>query len=79
MTIVNADRPIYRKLLWSGDQITGAIFVGQANDLGMLNDVGMVKGIMQTKSALGPWKELFARILSIFADHTWLPKWAKSW
>jgi NAD(P)H-nitrite reductase large subunit len=57
MTIVNADRPIYRKLLWSGDQITGAIFVGQANDLGMLNDVGMVKGIMQTKSALGPWRE----------------------
>jgi NAD(P)H-nitrite reductase large subunit len=57
MTIVNSDRPIYRKLLWTGDQITGAIFVGQANDLGMLNDVGMVKGIMQTRSALGPWKD----------------------
>jgi hypothetical protein len=57
MTIVNADRPVYRKLLWSGDQITGAIFAGQANDLGMLNDVGMVKGIMQTRTSLGPWKE----------------------
>jgi NAD(P)H-nitrite reductase large subunit len=57
MTIVNADRPVYRKLLWSGDQITGAIFAGQANDLGMLNDVGMVKGIMQTRASLGPWKE----------------------
>ena len=56
MTMSNADRPIYRKLLWSGDQITGAVFVGPASDLGMLNDVGMVKGIMQTKTAFGDWK-----------------------
>src|SRR5439155_12059884 len=51
MTIRNADRPVYRKLLWTGDQITGAVFVGQPTDLGMLNDVGMVKGIMQTRAA----------------------------
>jgi len=57
MTISNPDRPVYRKLLWTGDQITGAVFVGPANDLGMLNDVGMVKGIMQTRTAFGPWKE----------------------
>ncbi|HXG11225.1 MAG TPA: FAD-dependent oxidoreductase [Gemmataceae bacterium] len=57
MTIINPDRPIYRKLLWTGDQITGAVFVGPANDLGMLNDVGMVKGIMQTRTALGAWKD----------------------
>jgi hypothetical protein len=57
MTIVNRDRPIYRKLLWDGDQITGAVFVGPANDLGMLNDVGMVKGIMQSRTGLGTWKE----------------------
>ena len=57
MTIVNAERPIYRKLLWNGDQITGAVFVGPANDLGMLNDVGMVKGIMQTRTPLGNWKD----------------------
>jgi NAD(P)H-nitrite reductase large subunit len=57
MTISNADRPVYRKLLWTGDQITGAVFVGPANDLGMLNDVGMVKGIMQTRTAFGPWKD----------------------
>ncbi len=57
VTICNADRPVYRKLLWTGDQITGAVFVGPANDLGMLNDVGMVKGIMQTRTALGAWKE----------------------
>jgi NAD(P)H-nitrite reductase large subunit len=57
MTIRNPDRPIYRRLLWTGDQITGAVFVGPANDLGMLNDVGMVKGLMQTRTALGAWKE----------------------
>jgi NAD(P)H-nitrite reductase large subunit len=57
MTISNPDRPVYRKLLWTGDQITGAVFVGPANDLGMLNDVGMVKGMMQTRTAFGPWKD----------------------
>jgi NAD(P)H-nitrite reductase large subunit len=57
MTIRNPDRPVYRKLLWTSDEITGAVFVGPANDLGMLNDVGMVKGIMQTRTALGAWKE----------------------
>jgi NAD(P)H-nitrite reductase large subunit len=57
MTIRNPDRSIYRKLLWTGDQITGAIFLGPANDLGMLTDVGMVKGIMQTRTPLGEWKE----------------------
>jgi NAD(P)H-nitrite reductase large subunit len=57
MTISNADRPVYRKLLWTGDQITGAVFIGQASDLGMLNDVGMVKGLIQTRTALGAWKE----------------------
>jgi NAD(P)H-nitrite reductase large subunit len=57
MTIRNADRPIFRRLLWTRDQLTGAVFVGPANDLGMLNDVGMVKGLLQTRTALGPWKE----------------------
>ena len=48
---------VYRKLLWTQDQLSGAIFLGQANDLGMLTDVGMVKGIMQTQTGLGEWKE----------------------
>src|SRR5262249_50297444 len=30
MTINNPERPVYRKLLWTGDQITGAVFVGQS-------------------------------------------------
>lgn len=57
MTMSNASRPVYRNLLWSGDQITGAIFVGQATDVGMLTDVGMVKGILQTKTRFGEWKD----------------------
>ena len=57
MTIANPDRPVYRKLLWTGDQISGAVFAGQATDMGLLNDVGMVKGIIQTRAALGAWKE----------------------
>jgi NAD(P)H-nitrite reductase large subunit len=56
MKIVNPDRPVCRKLLWTGDRLTGAVFVGPANDLGMLNDVGMVKGILQTRTPLGEWK-----------------------
>lgn len=57
MTILNPERPVCRKLLWTGDRITGAVFVGPASDLGMLNDVGMVKGLLQTRTALGAWKE----------------------
>jgi NAD(P)H-nitrite reductase large subunit len=59
MTICNPDRPLYRRLLWTGPdaRIIGAIFVGPANDVGMLNDVGMVKGIIQTRTPLGQWKQ----------------------
>ena len=58
VTVVHNDaRPVYRKLVWDDDVITGAIFVGPANDIAMLNDLGMVKGLIQTKSALGPWKK----------------------
>ena len=48
---------VYRSLLWTDDRITGAMFVGQANNVGMLTDVGMVKGMMQTQISLGPWKD----------------------
>ena len=57
MTIDNPAGFIYRKLLWSDDRISGAIFTGRANDIGMLTDVGMVKGLMQTQTRLGPWKK----------------------
>ena len=57
MTIAHPEGYVYRKLLWTGDRITGAIFQGRANDLGMLTDVGMVRGILQTQTPLGAWKE----------------------
>jgi NAD(P)H-nitrite reductase large subunit len=56
MTMSNPSQSIYRSLLWTDDRITGAIFVGRAQDVGMLTDVGMVKGMMQTQTALGGWK-----------------------
>jgi NAD(P)H-nitrite reductase large subunit len=60
MTISNATRFVYRKLLWRDDQMVGAIFAGRADDMGMLNDVGMVKGILQTLTRLGTWKQYLA-------------------
>jgi len=59
-TISNPAGSIYRKLLWHDDRLVGAIFTGQANDMGMLTDVGMVKGILQTQTALGAWKKYLA-------------------
>jgi NAD(P)H-nitrite reductase large subunit len=56
-TIDNPAGYIYRKLLWTDDRISGAIFAGRANDMGMLTDVGMVKGLLQTQTRLGPWKK----------------------
>ena len=56
-TIDNPDGFIYRKLLWTDDRISGAIFTGRAGDLGMLTDIGMVKGLMQTQTRLGPWQQ----------------------
>lgn len=61
MTMVNAQGHIYRKLMWTGDELTGAMFVGGANDVGMLTDIGMVKGIMQAHTKLGPWKDYLAK------------------
>lgn len=55
--IQNEANLIYRKILWRGDQIVGAIFTGKASDVGMLTDLGMIKGFMQTQTKLGVWKE----------------------
>jgi NAD(P)H-nitrite reductase large subunit len=55
-TICNASRPVYRKLVFDGDHIVGAILAGPAEDISMLNDMGMVKGFIQSKASLGPWK-----------------------
>jgi NAD(P)H-nitrite reductase large subunit len=53
---VKADRPAYRKLLWRGDRLTGAIILGPSSDIWTTNDVGMLKGLVQSGVALGRWK-----------------------
>ena len=55
-TIASESGSVFRRYLWTGDEITGAIFVGEANNVGMLTDVGMIKGLMQTRTKLGNWK-----------------------
>lgn len=57
ITICSPEGHVYRKLLVNGDEITGAMFTGRANDVGMLTDIGMVKGLMQTRTKLGQWKQ----------------------
>jgi NAD(P)H-nitrite reductase large subunit len=47
---------VYRKLVWDGDRITGAIIMGPARALWATNDVGMVKGLIQSGVHLGEWK-----------------------
>jgi len=53
---VKADRPAYRKLLWRGDRLTGAIILGPSSDIWTTNDVGMLKGLVQSGVSLGAWK-----------------------
>ncbi len=50
------DRHAYRKLLWHGDRLTGAMLTGLAEDVWTTNDVGMLKGLIQTGAHLGRWK-----------------------
>jgi NAD(P)H-nitrite reductase large subunit len=56
VSALRADRTAYRKLLWRGDRLVGAVLVGRANDVWTTNDLGMLKGLVQTGRALGRWK-----------------------
>jgi len=53
---VKADRPAYRKLLWRGERLIGAIILGPSSDIWTTNDVGMLKGLVQSGVGLGSWK-----------------------
>ena len=55
------ERWAYRKLLWRGDRLIGALILGIANDLWTTNDVGMLKGLVQSGGHLGAWKEHLRR------------------
>jgi NADPH-dependent 2,4-dienoyl-CoA reductase/sulfur reductase-like enzyme len=50
------ERPGYRKLLWHGERLTGAMLLGRAQDVWTTNDVGMLKGLVQSGVRLGDWK-----------------------
>lgn len=47
----------YRKYLLHDGKITGAIYIGEANETWEGNDLGMLKGMVQSGVALGDWKE----------------------
>jgi NAD(P)H-nitrite reductase large subunit len=53
---IKPERPAYRKLLWHGDRIIGAMLLGRSSDVWTTNDVGMLKGLVQTGTPLGNWK-----------------------
>jgi NAD(P)H-nitrite reductase large subunit len=58
MIAVKPDRPAYRKLLWRGDRLVGAIILGPSSDIWTTNDVGMLKGLVQTQMPLGRFKDM---------------------
>jgi NAD(P)H-nitrite reductase large subunit len=61
VTGLRKDRPAYRKLLFTGDKLTGAIILGPSADIWTTNDVGMLKGLVQSQVSLGPWKTYLER------------------
>jgi NAD(P)H-nitrite reductase large subunit len=61
ITGLKKDRNAYRKLLLTGDRLTGAIIIGRSNDIWTTNDVGMLKGLVQTGVSLARFKDLLRR------------------
>jgi len=50
------DRSQYRKLLFQGGRLTGAVICGPAADIWTTNDVGMLKGLVYAGGDLSAWK-----------------------
>jgi NAD(P)H-nitrite reductase large subunit len=55
-TAVRRDRAQYRKLLFHGGRLTGAVICGPAADIWTTNDVGMLKGLVSSGVDLSEWK-----------------------
>jgi NAD(P)H-nitrite reductase large subunit len=55
------ERSAYRKLLFKGDRLTGAIIIGKSREVWTTNDIGMLKGLVQSGVSLGPFKEQLTR------------------
>ena len=61
VSALKKDRNAYRKLLFTGDHLTGAIIIGRSNDIWTTNDVGMLKGLVQTGVSLAQFKDHLKR------------------
>ncbi|MDQ6673777.1 MAG: FAD-dependent oxidoreductase [Chloroflexota bacterium] len=48
----------YRRYIWDGQRLSGAVIIGPARQLAGENDIGMLKGLVQERVPLGPWKQL---------------------
>jgi NAD(P)H-nitrite reductase large subunit len=57
ITGLRRDRPAYRKMLFRGPRMVGAIILGPSSDIWSTNDVGMLKGLVQTGVDLGAFKD----------------------
>jgi len=55
-TAERRDRSQYRKLLFRGERLTGAVICGPARDIWTTNDVGMLKGLVYSGVDLSAWK-----------------------
>ncbi|MFI5268235.1 MAG: hypothetical protein ACHQ7M_12745, partial [Chloroflexota bacterium] len=51
----------YRRYVWDGDRLAGAVIVGPARHIASENDMGMLKGLVQSRRPLGRWKELLVQ------------------
>jgi len=58
---VKRDRHAYRRRLWTGDRVTGAIILGPSSDIWTTNDVGMLKGLVQSQVHLGRFKDYLGK------------------
>ncbi len=61
VSALQPERWAYRKLLWKGNRLAGALILGKADDIWTTNDVGMLKGLVQSGADLGKWKEHLRR------------------
>ena len=51
------ERSAYRKYIFKGDRMTGAILIGPSRETWSGNELGMVKGIVQSGVSLKDWKK----------------------
>lgn len=54
---VRRERSAYRKLVFRGGRLIGAIILGKTGDVWSTNDVGMLKGLVYAGTDLSDWKE----------------------